>query len=89
MHQGSVDLETGNVPLRLDGGYCVHFEGREEDGRALIRLARGTSGPLRAFDHVDDLHLYIDAALPHMWERVSRDEVAEWLDLRLAEFAPA
>lgn len=89
MIPGTVDPKTGNVPLRLAGGYVVHFEGHGEDGRVLARLARGTSGPLLSFDDVDDLYDYIDAALPSIWDRIPRASVAEWLDLRVAEAAVA
>lgn len=85
MIPGTVDPKTGNVPLRLPGGYLVHFEGREDDGRVRARLARGTSGPVRTFDDVDDLYDYIDAALPPIWDRVPRAVVTEWLDLRMSE----
>ena len=85
MIPGTVDRATGNVPLRLSGGYLVHFEGREDDGRVRARLARGISGPVRTFDDVEDLYDYIDAALPPIWERVPRAVVTEWLDLRMSE----
>ena len=41
MIPGTVDPKTGNVPRHLPGGYLVHFEGRESDGRVHARLARG------------------------------------------------
>ena len=63
MIPGTVHRATGNVPLRLSGGYLVHFEGREDDGRVRARLARGISWPVRTFDDVEDLYDYIDAAL--------------------------
>ena len=44
MIPGTVDRATGNVPLRLSGGYLVHFEGREDDGRVRARLAAGSAG---------------------------------------------
>lgn len=89
MIPGTVDPKTGNVPLHLPGGYLVHFEGRESDGRVHARLARGTSGPVRTFDDVDDLYDYIDAALPPIWDRIPRAVVTEWLHLRAAEASAA
>ena len=85
MIPGTIDRRTGNVPLRLDGGYAVHFEGRGEDGRALVRLGRSTLGPVRAFVDAAELHEHVRAALPAIYRPPSVDEVAEWLDLRRAE----
>jgi hypothetical protein len=85
MIPGTVDRRTRNVPLRLEGGYDVHFEGRGEDGRVLVRLARATRGPVRAFVDAADLHAYLRAALPKVYTPPNVGEVDEWLDLRVAE----
>ena len=85
MIPGTVDRRTRNVPLRLAGGYDVHFEGRDDDGRVLVRIARTTRGPARAFVGAADLHDYLRAALPTVYAPPSVCDVAEWLDLRLAE----
>ena len=85
MIPGTVDRRTRNVPLRLEGGYDVHFEGRGEDGCVLVRVARATRGPARAFVDAAALHDYLRAALPTLYAPPSVREVAEWLDLRVAE----
>lgn len=84
MHQGSVDLKTGNVPLRLDGGYVVHFEGRNAQGAALVRFARSLQGPLLGFRDARELHDYI-AHLPAHVSVIDRADVQEWLEMRMAE----
>lgn len=88
MNQGSVDPKTGNVPLRLDGDYLVHFEGRRDDGTILVRIARSTTSPILGFSGAGELHEYV-TSLPAHLRHPSGDEVAEWLDLRLAETSVA
>ena len=84
MITGSVDPKTGNVPLRLDGGYLVHYEGQRGDGTLLVRLARSTTGPLMGFTGASELHQVI-ASLPAHLRTVSVQDVAEWVDARTAE----
>ena len=85
MIPGTVDQRTGNVPLRLDGGYAVHFEGRTTAGRVLVRLARSTAGPVNSFGDAAEVLEHVCAALPTIYQPPSPGEVAQWLELRVAE----
>jgi hypothetical protein len=84
MNPGSVDPKTGNVPLRLDGDYAVHFEGRNADGSVLVRITRSTTSPVLGFSDAVDLHRYV-SSLPAHLRHVTCEEVDEWLDIRAAE----
>lgn len=85
MIPGTVDPRTGNVPLHLDAGYTVHFEGRTTAGRVLVRLARRTTGPVNDFSNAVEVHEHVAAALPTIYKPTSLEEVAQWLQLRVAE----
>lgn len=85
MIPGTVDRRTGNVPLRLEGGYDVHFHGRDESGRLLVRLARSTVGPIFSVADAAELHEHLKAALPAAYAPPGSDHVAVWLDLRATE----
>lgn len=85
MIPGTVDRRTGNVPLRLEGGYDVHFHGRHESGRFLVRLARSTVGPIFSVSDAAELHDHLKAALPAAYAPPDGDDVAAWLDLRATE----
>ena len=50
-----------------------------------MRLARGTSGPVNAFGNAAEVHEHVCAALPTTYQAPTVGDVAQWLEVRVAE----